>query len=267
MTDPKPFEHAEQYSSPASKMILLHGDQKSGKTCTVASFPLEWKIHIIDFDGGLEPFLLMWEARGGKRDAITVAPASNFLELHSAMWHIPPAHHLYVLDTYTAAMKRFKAHITTKMGSSIKDLTDWGKVGGQMSAMAIDYLDHWRDQVGTQGAWGLIICQDKTKDVGNGILKLAPDLVGAASRDASGMCNFLLHLEQIKEAKAGSFVTERKFRTAEDATVMAGDRSLALATHEPADFTALIQKIETKRRNPSLRQMQNFSNPTKGSPK
>lgn len=231
-----PFGATQHYLSPASKTILLFGDQKTGKTTTIKSLPRDWKLHIIDYDGGLESI------DGYNNPRYDVVGVNSFGELHAAMWNLDSGYDAYILDTYTTAMKRFKTHVKATMGNDPKAITNWQKVGGAISTMAVEYLDRWRDLVAANGAWGIIICQDKHKDIDGGV-KLAPDLVGACARDAAGMVNFLLHLERKSTAVAGKMTIERVFRTADTPTVMAGDRSRCLNEFEPADLGALIEKV------------------------
>lgn len=246
-----PFATTACYVSPASRMITLHGDQKVGKSTLLATIPAEWTLDVVDFDGGLENMLAEWQRRGRSPNDLSIRQAFSYAQLHAAMWNLPKDRSIYALDTYTMAMRRFKTHIDAKMGNTPSELVNWQKVGGAISAMAIEYLDRWRDQIGAMGAWGIIVCQDKAKDAEEGV-RLAPDLVGACARDAAAMPSFVLHLELYKEANAGKFVFKRRVRCQGSSTVMAADRSGALAEYEPADLAHVIRKVEAHRAEPQV---------------
>ena len=249
MTEPTVSEPDTILRSPAANLILAYGDQKSGKTTLLSKLPLGFKVHVIDFDGGLvrgEGVLKRYTDRGGDEANFTVVQPIDFGETHAAMWHLPPDHNIYVLDTYTTAMKRFKTQVTGLLDVKPSDVVDWRKIGGSLSYMAIEYLDRWRDQVASVGAWGLILCQDKLKG-DEGALKLGPDLIGACARDAAAMPSFLLHLEYQTVNEGGYTALKRVLRTAGSTDVMAGDRSGILDTFEPADLGALIEKVSRAR--------------------
>ena len=232
------------YQSNTSNLICVFGDQGSGKSSLIATAPLSWNIHVIDVDGGLEPMYRAWKARGGSRPQIdSISNLTKFSELHAALWTLPPGKDLYVIDTYTTAMKLFKSHV---QGGKI-EITDWMKVGGKVAGLAIDYFDHFSRQVAAQKAWGLVLCQDKSKEVA-GEMRLCPDLVGAAGRDVAGMVSFLLHYERRKVVEKGpdgknKLVWKRALRTEETVLTMAKDRSGALAT--PFEEPNLEHIIET----------------------
>ena len=140
-------------------------------------------------------------------------------------------------------MKLFKSSVQPGIQE-----TDWKKVGGKVSGLAIDYFDHFRRQVAIQNAWGLVLCQDKLKEVSPEVERLCPDLVGAAGRDAAGMVAHLLHYERLREVTTVDGkkvpVWKRVLRTEETVGCMAGDRSDALAKpHEEADLELIINKI------------------------
>lgn len=245
----EPFAETGKYRSSASRLICLHGDQKTGKSSLLCTFPPEWKLHIIDFDGGLEPMLNLWDQMGKDRKNLTIKGAPTFKDLHAAMWNLPKGNDLYVLDTYTTAQKRFKAHVVLSMGldpTSLAAVDPW-KIGGKQSGYAAEYLERWKDQVAAEGAWGLIICQDKQKIEEPFPPKLCPDLPGAVGRDVAGGVNFLLHLEKERKTVGGKITWKRVLRTAETPNVMAGDRSHSLLPLEEADFSVLIEKIKKKR--------------------
>lgn len=238
------------YQSTASNLICAFGDQGSGKSTLIASAPLDWNIHVVDVDGGLEPAYDAWQARGGDPSQIVSVSPLTYPELHASLWTLPPGKDLYVIDTYTTAMKLFKAHVQ----SNKIQITDWMKVGGKVAGLAIDYFDHFRRQVAAQKAWGLVLCQDKTKEVAPDDMKLCPDLVGAAGRDVAGMVSFLLHYERqkivSKDSVSGksSIEWKRVLRTQETGFVMAKDRSGALAApYEVPNLETIIRKVEAKR--------------------
>ncbi len=240
---------AETYQSTSSNLMCAYGDQGSGKSSFIATAPLDWDIHIIDIDGGLEPARDAWRARGGDQARWSiVSDISTYPKLHAALWTLPPGKNLYVIDTYTTAMKLFKSHV---MHNKI-EITDWMKVGGKVAGLAIDYFDHFRRQVAAQNAWGLVLCQDKTKEIADE-MKLCPDLVGAAGRDVAGMVSFLLHFERqkvVEKGEDGKSVSKwnRMVRTSENNFTMAKDRSNALASPlETPDLSLILEKIQAKR--------------------
>ncbi len=240
------------YESTTDKLMCAFGDQGCGKSSLIATAPLDWDIHIVDADGGLEPMWRAWKDRGGDPNKIQVTGnLLTYKALHAALWAIPEDKNLYVIDTFTTCMKLFKSYV---MKNQI-EITDWMKVGGKVAGLAIDYFDHWHRQVAAQKAWGLVLCQDKTKEVAKGSdeMKLCPDLVGAAGRDVAGVVSFLLHYERmrvVEKGKDGKNTTtwKRVLRTQENNFTMAKDRSGALAAPlEVADLSVIIEKIETKR--------------------
>jgi hypothetical protein len=183
------------YESTADKLICAFGDQGCGKSTLISTAPLDWDIHVIDADGGLEPCYDAWRERGGDVNKLSaISDLDTYAKLHAALWVLPPGKNLYVIDTYTTCMKLFKSHV---MNNKIQ-ITDWMKVGGKVAGLAIDYFDHFRRQVAAQKAWGLVLCQDKTKEIADNEMKLCPDLVGAAGRDVAGVVSFLLHYERQK---------------------------------------------------------------------
>lgn len=222
----------------------MYADQGAGKSTLTGTAPIGFKIHVVDFDGGmgLEPAKRLWLERGGRLGESGLSftpPVTSFSGLHAALWNLPTDKDLYVLDTYTTAMKIFKAYV---MQGKI-EITDWRKVGGKISGLAIDYFDRWRTQVLQRGAWGLVLAQDKSKEVpmDSGNERLCPDLVGASGRDVSGMVDFLFHYER---EKMGSGEWKRVLLTQDTPHVMAKDRSGALSRTEPADLEHIITKVE-----------------------
>ena len=248
MTD-GPFTADQELDT--NKLILVFGDQKAGKTSLIGTLPLDYKVHVIDVDGGWGPAKRLFRERGGDPDKQwTRAYPKTFGELHAALWTLPPDKDVYVIDTYTTAMKVFKSQVAPKASKSVPiEPTDWKTTGGKVSGLAIDYLDHFRRQVAQAGSWGIILCQDKMKDAGDNTEKLCPDLVGAAGRDAAGMVDYLLHYERRSEFTKGADgkskqTWKRLLRTEESPVCMAGDRSGALnAPHEEADLSVIIEKI------------------------
>jgi len=246
-----PFEHR----SFGSRLMAIYGDQGCGKTSLIATAPLTFRIHVIDLDGGLESAQNAWIKRGGSPQNLTSASdITSFAKLHAAMWTLPPDKDLYVLDTYTTAMKLFKSHIQKDK----IEITDWMKVGGKISGLAIDYFDHFRRQVLATKAWGLVLCQDKLKTIEPEVERLCLDLVGAAGRDVAGMVDFLLHYERQRvvgkdpDGKPSIVDWKRVLRTQETPATMAKDRSGALATpYEVCDLASLFTKIDKKRNSPT----------------
>jgi hypothetical protein len=240
------------YQSAASKIICLSGDQKLGKSCGVVDteWPKDWKVFVHDIDGGFEYAKKLWLSRGHSPANLSLAPGDTHVEVHKSLWDPPPGHDLYVIDTYTTAMKRFKSYVqknAAKTGEML-DITDWKKVGGKISGLALDYFERWLQQVGKEGAWGLIICQERHEDVkGQPLTRAVPDLVGQARRDVAATANFVFHLEMKLDNKGGQRMWRRVLRTQGTPTVMAADRSGFLEPEEPYDLAGIIKKVEAGR--------------------
>jgi hypothetical protein len=247
--------HPLEQPPTTSNLMCAYGDQGSGKSSLIATAPLDWLIHIIDIDDGLEPAKRAWKRRGGDLKQWSIVDGlTDYKKLHAALWNIPEGKNLYVIDTYTTAMKVFKAYVQQNK----IEITDWMKVGGKVAGLAIDYFDHFRRQVAANKAWGLVLCQDKMKDIGGGDMKYCPDLVGAAGRDVAGMVSFLFHYERRKVSVKGSdgknrLEWERVLRTQENGLTMAKDRSEALAApFEVPDLTVITQKVTESRAKEDL---------------
>lgn len=241
------------YKSAAAKIICLYSDQKLGKTCGIVdtSWPADWRVYVHDIDGGFEFARKLWRKRGHPEGNLTIAPGNTPQEVHKGIWDLPPGQNLYVLDSFTKAMGRFKVYVQGKQsveaGGLIEE-TDWKKIGGKISGYALDYFERWLQQVGRNDAWGLVICQERHDDVpGSDLTKVVPDLVGKARVEVASTANFVFHLELRKEAKAGQQVWVRKLRTRGTPTVMASDRSGYLDDDEPYDLAAIIAKVEAGR--------------------
>jgi hypothetical protein len=222
------------------------GDQGTGKTCLVTTVPEGWKVFVSDIDGGLEPARNIWLKQGRDIDHLVWRQAESFRGFHAAVWNPPSGFNLYVLDTYTIGMIRIKKHVMAAMGIGPEELVDWMKIGGKISSMAVDYFENWREKVAAQGAWGLVLCQEKLE--GDDNPKVVPDLVGQARRHVAGICSELFHLEKEAQVVAGKKTWRRVFRTKELPGVMAKDRSLALDEIEPADLKVVIDKITLARK-------------------
>jgi len=249
MTQNGPFK----YESSASKLICYFSDQKAGKTCSIptSSWPKDWKIHVLDIDGGFELAKQLWNQQHDPQN-LTIQPVRSYGDLHAGLWSPPPGHNIYFLDTYSSAMKKFKVHVShpkpdvDEHGVMTLPITDWWKIGGKISGLAVDYFERWSQMVGSYGAWGVVICQEKSE---GDPPRLVPDLIGQARKDVASTCNFVLHLEKARKAVGGVMAWERTIRTVEIPQCMAGDRSGALDDFEPVDLAAIIRKVEAKRGN------------------
>jgi hypothetical protein len=257
LTVTEAFTSTQQYRSSASNIICITGNQKSGKSCAVAvsSWADDCVVNVHDIDGRWEFAQQLWarpKADGGgghEPKRLILRPVDSYHSLHEGLWNLPKAD-VHVLDTYTSAMNWFKGYVeqpkpsVDAQGLSVLPITDWMKVGGKISGLALNYFHRWLSQVCAQKSWGIIICQEKSDGDPS---KLIPDLVGKARAEVAGKANFLFHLEYERINVAGKIDFKKCFRTRETATVMACDGAGCLDTLEPLDIAAIIRKIEKHR--------------------
>jgi len=249
------FTETAKYRSTASNIICLYGDQKIGKSCLIAasSWSPSTKLFLHDIDGGWEFAKSIWN-QSHPPSNLLLKPVDSYGDLHEGLWNMPEGFGVYVIDTYTKAMNKFKLYVNKPTpsvdahGATVLPITDWQKIGGKISGLALDYFERWMQVVSSRNAWGIIVCQEKTESYEDGKpSKLVPDLVGKARAEVAGTANFVFHVEYEKKVVGGKVSYERVLRTQNSATCMAADRSGVLDPFEPPDLAAIIRKVELKR--------------------
>lgn len=248
---------------PVKKRIVLYGGPKSGKSRALATIPKGAKLWLLDVDGQLGAFAILWNELGHPDKNIKIVPVNTtssnpsitFAKIRDALWSPPSGYDFYSVDCYSTV----GLFITYKVVGKAEN-RNYNMLNNQQLAGCV--TDFWMElaaKVQRYGAWLITVMHEKWHDVEDGSVEkgdwrnkkqiLIPEVASGARVVIPGQGDFVWHVERDKEVsqKGGTTISRSVsvVRTRGTPLIMASStgKDHLLKPLEPLNIGNIIQKM------------------------